>query len=835
MMSKDNKYLSRIVKDDDITIDSSCIINDSDGPICADVKNTSNSIDSVYRDIEIYNNFTQDENYNISANKRFSLRRTTYGAYDSDNMLEIPFVVITSIFSKRYYAGYYLDYINRTNKNDVNQTIALCDIGENTYLFSFNSGHELPDINANNTDSENFSILDNSDYMNPVGIKPEYEDIIITKYVKTSNYYDRKASSPLEHMSNKGYVLDSSVYKLTYKVSSSKCQSIGNTEGSGSSSYFYLKSLDFYFKLYSDENNVIDSVNDKALDTSICFYADSTNSIDQVGKEFNFSKDASIIKDENDGTLFKISLTNIGSNYFNIHVGTDGIEFKNMTYDMSYINSDSSNNDSKAQKMCVNVNIRSHLHAKIKYNSTSRPYSIKCVKINPTYEDNFSCSLVYELTPTLKQGEDIGELPSKYYSTINVIQPFFKLVNKKNNTYIAEINSAIDGSNSEIVKNDDNNRIINTFTNKFIVDSFIFSIDKKKQDVRFYTNFDDIKIDGVNVNTLFREMPLSYDDLSTHHKLSAAVKCYITGVNDIKDSSTLDDLNKNTTISIHNVMSYDNNENRGSSNLIFPDTVSFKCDNNDVIACALPLYDIKKYLSDNDDKGSSILKYKINDRTDIVKTVETKFLSKKESNAGIEVEVLDYTKEYDVVNYNDTNNDSSNYVVVPKITFTLNIDIDLCNKSNLANIVDFEIDVKYNNSISGKVLLSDIFNCIYLTANKTAINNEYEFNTNDRTVSDNTLYNDGNKFLINEIFNIGDKDNDSDEVFIIGDKNQTKQYAILVLDNETCKISLFSNDNIDNVNNRIGECLTDRYSLYATPIKRDNNGNIIYPKIINEL
>lgn len=815
-------------------------------------------------------NFTRDSD-KLKIIRNFSVRYNTYGVDSFNNSLEVPIVVTSSIFSSNFYAGRILDAL-LDFKNSGGTLLVGCNVEEDgytrRYIFSDTSnqsagGHKyaLSDLNS----------LQNM--LHPALLKPENMQQIYLKYIPIDydGYYETASStSPLNKILDSGIENTNSnnCYNCYFHQKSPGNGSSMTAGGSGSK--LYLKSLTFYFKLYKDENTVItknDIVgNDKdikeMLDSSITFLTSDNGA--QICQTFSF-KDASteesndesnkIFLDKNDNFVIKIYGLS-SSSYF--YIGKNDYEkedeneltFKNMRYDVSFIqNADSTKNNTDG---CVNVNIHNFLKTRLQFNVNQRPAKIECVKVIPEYLDDFFCTLKYsfDLRKIIDKDTDLSKNNDRnsnsiddYNVSLNVVQPFVKLTKQLSKNDSKNPNQSFTFANGYRGFDNGGNIInidVGTNDNKITFDystfngyKFIYKIIKNLQSIKFSIDFDNVTYDNIPVKTLFNEMPMKIENNNTTHTFDIGITCSIAGINETDIINPADKMEIITPI-MHDVMSYDK--------LNIQNTVMLKCDSNNAIECTLPFYDIKKYLNDDINKQNSIINYKINDLeidSENFCDVSCNFVcdsSTLQDENGNTYAPLKLETSWDAI----FNSKGDVLKTTKSVKFMIKLKLIFKNTENLAKVLDTEFGIKYDGN-DNKEYVSNLFNDMYISGNNYKITGKYEFNTINKTIADDLLYPSSEEFFKDEIYNISansniikDDDSKSSEVYVFNDITKVN-YAILVMNNSTCKISLFSTDDIKNIKEQFGECLTDKYSLYATRVVRDYNGNILYPKIINEL
>lgn len=819
-------------------------------------------------------------NNGITFSGKFNTRQDNYGIDLYDDSIEVPIIVTTNIISKNYYAGRMLDALLNFNNSD-GTTINACKIysseGNNNYIFSGKSNEDPWTYHKIETIIDLFKY---SDISHPA-ILPG-NDEIFHKFVISSAYNDNDYSrqSPINDILNSKIFEEnnSNIYNVYYEQNGpfyKSTQDAGDTESKilscneGNDSNFItnskltLSSLKFYFQLYYEEEgkeHIITKEDDKSamLDTSISFFANNDNNNDtQIGLSEGFVFRDAFKKNNTNNAQSKISFDE-SSNSFVIEMQNSSLQDffyvgfitsdrnrialknKNMTYDVSYVNcidtSTGASISTHNADYIVNVNVHSFLRTKIIY-SEKRPI-IKLIKIIPKYLDNLSYSLNYIFKRSVRDDTtDSGDKPdlvssnqiNNYFKTsISVIQPFLRLTKNDKVFSISKYLTNINNDTSKISYIDDKevNPLKNGSSNDYDIyipfeknnDSstkYVYKIIINKQKIKFSIDFKDITYDGIPVNTLFKEMPLKFDSDSNDnmtHDICMKITCRIKGVDSTDITTSKVKIIKPT---LFNSLGHSNK------------TLLFKYFNNKTITCSLPLYDIKQYLNDRSTPYKDITNFPVNEKIDsenekkYCDNIQYDFIySTSESNDS---KTIKCENEYSVKT-DDNGNLIEPITTTEIIKFAFNLNFRFKNSDKFAIILDPKICVRFNDN-DNEAYLSDLFSNIYLTGDISKIKNEFEFNLpvkeqdDGKFINDNFLYNKGDSFLLNEIYNIGSNKNNSgsDEVIITDNEDvQNGKYIIIVLDNSTCKVKLFSSDNNDNIENMFGECLTDKYSLYAT-------------------
>ena len=779
----------------------------------------------------------------VEAPYHVVLYRNTYGIDPADLYVETPIVLTTSIFSKNYYAGLLLENIkNFANTNG--RGIYACKFDDEYIFTSYMRMHKY------GSEDDLFST---ADYLHPALLDPNKSGKVFLKYLKKDYYKTINDSSPLHNIlyGDKEQKLDKGdVHNIYYSQKgpdsfqdynkASDILPLGTDESAGlDNSKFYLLSLEVYFKVYDNKNNVIErneNAPDDVLDTSISFYTSSDNGGELCIKDNVMLSSKDKVEYDSSTKTYKIKIENIQNNvaYIGFSKGMKehyNVHYKNMSFDVSYLhNADKTDVNDVNKSGCINLNIYTYLKIRTSYNfdSSKRPSKIELVKVVPTYLDNLSCNLKYvfsalDINTNEKAGYD------DYTTKLTVKHPFFNLFNKNDNEFkYFDSSYLFDGSstnnnkqeniNADTSTNDNAKQIPSSSDDKFLNKDFIYNIVLNSNHIKYSLDYKNIKYDGIPVTNLFKEMPMTFEDETSTHVIDMNISCSLKGVEELNQNQTKID---SSTFALMDVLAYDSDDARKHSN----STILFKYTNDKAILCTLPFYDVKEYLSD--ESSADITSYKVKDMS--LKDMNNEFVDITCDFVRDSSNNISYNKTWDLVFAE--NGDILRKT--PRIDFMVNLNLKFKNSDKLARILDVRLGINHDN-ITDVVKTSEIFTDLYLTANKSAITNEFNFNKTNKKINDSSLYNKDDNFIKDEIYNIGE-DNNNDNSNEVTLTNKNAKYAILVLDNETCEVTMFSTDDIANIKDKFGQCLTDRYSLYATKIKtiKNANGYITYPKIIN--
>lgn len=374
--------------------------------------------------------------------------------------------------------------------------------------------------------------------------------------------------------------------------------------------------------------------------------------------------------------------------------------------------------------------------------------------------------------------------------------------------------------------------LLNNITNTANV-NYCVKIKHAESNITGTINFNDVYVDGIKAATLTNTFNFTP---SEYHTISFKIKYEIGGYTqkDISDNS---------------LYSFDNESKLVSDvlNTLSNQTI-FKYNTNEHLICSSQMYDIKKYLLGETLENCVITNNKVITPT---KVSSLDALKKNTNDFIYYFEWCNTDDNGNPITYEDTSyiKDSIGDIIENSVVcLDAKVYLKFKNTSNIGFIIDFITTTSLNQISESDSTTSLICNTTMNISDILTYIKLYgtSYNTNDESLdilSFNILSDDKNKkidssiiydknaiFIANEIMNIGDNSLDSTE-FTFDDHTDHK-YAILIIDKTTFEVKACSI--FDKISNIIGECLTERYGLYAIEIQRDSSNNITSPKLVDK-